>query len=109
MLHLTADTQILLAAEPVDFRRGIDGLAALCEQQLNQSPRSGCLFVFINRARTMIRALCYEECGYWLATKRLSRGRYSGWPKIALPVEVIAPGELRKILSTFIARSPHSV
>ena len=36
MLHLTADTQILLAAEPVDFRRGIDGLAALCEQQLNQ-------------------------------------------------------------------------
>ena len=60
MLYLTAHTKILLATQPIDFRRQTDGLIALCEQQLNQNPRSGCLFVFINRARTMIRVLCYE-------------------------------------------------
>ena len=109
MLHLTADTEILLAIESVDFRRGIDGLAALCEQQLNQEPRSGCLFVFINRSRTMVRVLCYEEHGYWLATKRLSRGRYSHWPKTIAATQILLSHELQKILTTFVARQPRSV
>ncbi len=109
MLHLTANTKILLAVESVDFRKGIDGLVALCEQQLNQEPRSGCLFVFINRSRTMIRILYYEECGYWLATKRLSRGRYSCWPKTITATHGLLSHELRIILSTFVARQPRSV
>ena len=71
MLYLTQETKILLAMRPVDFRKQCDGLIALCEQQLSQDPRSGQLFVFINRSRTMIRVLCYEQQGYWLATKRL--------------------------------------
>lgn len=81
MLYLTQETSILLAIEPVNFRGQIDYLVALCERQLSQAPRSGQWFVFINRAHTMIRILCYDENGYWLATKRLSRGRYSLWPK----------------------------
>ncbi|WP_415860686.1 IS66 family insertion sequence element accessory protein TnpB, partial [Vibrio metschnikovii] len=46
MIHLTAESKILLATQPADFRCGIDGLAALCRHQLKQSPRSGTLFVF---------------------------------------------------------------
>ena len=45
MIHLTAESKILLATQPADFRCGIDGLAALCRHQLKQSPRSGTLFV----------------------------------------------------------------
>ena len=74
MLHLTQETNIYLAVEPVDFRKQIDGLVSLCRSKLSFDSRSGQLFVFTNRARTMIRVLCYEENGYWLATKRLSRG-----------------------------------
>lgn len=103
MLYLTQDTQILLAIEPVNFRRQTDGLIALCEQRLLADPRSGRLFVFINRARTMIRVLCYENNGYWLATKRLSRGRYTLWPddkaKVSSP---LLATELTKILRTCI-------
>lgn len=81
MIHLTAKTAIQVAIEPVDFRKQIDGLVSLCQNRLKQKTHTGVLFVFINRAKTMIRILAYESNGYWLATKRLSRGRYQGWPK----------------------------
>ena len=104
MIHFTADTQILIATDHVDFRRGIDGLAALCEQQLKQCPHSGTMFVFINRAHTMIRILCYEEQGFWLATKRLSRGRYNCWPKITDVSKSMTSSALQKILTSFVAK-----
>ncbi|MBO1898682.1 IS66 family insertion sequence element accessory protein TnpB, partial [Shewanella sp. BF02_Schw] len=49
VIHLTADTHILIAIAPADFRQGIDGLAALCRYKLSANPRSGSVFVFINR------------------------------------------------------------
>ena len=110
MLYLTAHTKVWLAIKPVDFRRQLDGLIALCQTQFNHNPRSGQLFVFINRSRTMIRVLCYEEHGYWLATKRLSRGHYTLWP--STENEVISErhaSELTKILKTFVASKRHNV
>lgn len=80
MIRLTTQTQILVAIEAVDFRKQIDSLVRLCKQ-LEENPRSGTYFVFINRARTMIRVLSYDGNRYWLCTKRLSQGRYQGWPK----------------------------
>ena len=111
MLHLTEKTPIILALQAVDFRKRIDGLAALCEQYLDEVPRSGQLFVFINRAKTMIRVLCYEENGYWLATKRLSRGRYKLWPKSAaealkLPMKA---SEFKKIIRPMVDGAEHCV
>jgi len=94
----------LLATHPVDFRRQLDGLIALCQNQFNHNPRSGCLFIFINRARTMIRVLCYEEQGYWLATKRLSRGHYTLWPSNGNEaMSKRHASELAKILKTVVA------
>ena len=61
MIHLTASTPILVATAPADFRKAIDGLVALCQHGLGQDPRSGTLYVFSNRARTMIRILAYEH------------------------------------------------
>ncbi len=72
MIHLTASTPILIATEPADFRCGVDGLAARVQHRLGHNPRSGTLYVFRNRARTMVRILVYEVCahepgrGYWL-------------------------------------------
>lgn len=104
MLYLTQETQVLLAVEPVNFRNQTDGLIALCEQMLSENPRSGQLFVFINRARTMIRVLCYENGGYWLATKRLSRGRYTLWPNERDVVShALLASDLTKLLKTYVA------
>ena len=98
MIHLTLETPILLSAKPVDFRKGIDALAGLCEYILNENPRSGTLFVFISRDATKIRILAYEGNGYWLMTKRLSQGKFS-WPKAGEVISNVQAGELRKILS----------
>lgn len=80
MIALSENTPIYLCKNAVDFRCGIDSLAALCRKQLQKEPRSGAVFVFINRNRTQIRALSYQGNGFYLLTKRLSRGFFSHWP-----------------------------
>lgn len=80
MISLTPHMRILVAVEPVDFRRGIDGLAQLCRERLVADPFSGAVFVFRNRRGNAIRLLTYDGRGYWLCHKRLSAGRFRFWP-----------------------------
>jgi transposase len=49
MIQLTAQTRILIAQEAVDFRKGIDGLARVCQGRWQADPFSGQVFVFRNR------------------------------------------------------------
>jgi transposase len=72
--------RILVAVEPADFRKGIDGLARLCRQELKSDPFSGCVFVFRNRRATAVKVLVYDSQGFWLCQKRLSSGRFGFWP-----------------------------
>jgi transposase len=81
MLQLTPHTRILLATAPVDFRKGIDGLAAVWRRVLTEHPFSGTVFVFRHRAGTALKLLCYDGQGFWLCTKRLSQGRFTWWPQ----------------------------
>ncbi|HLJ92464.1 MAG TPA: IS66 family insertion sequence element accessory protein TnpB [Gemmataceae bacterium] len=83
MLQITPQMKILVAVEPADFRRGIDGLARLCQETLQQDPFTGAVFVFRNRKRTALKALMYDGQGFWLCHKRLSKGRFSWWPSVA--------------------------
>jgi transposase len=80
MLQITPQMKILVAVAPADFRKGIDGLAALCERSLEQDPFSGTVFVFRNRRATAIKVLVYDGQGFWLCQKRLSSGRFRWWP-----------------------------
>jgi transposase len=98
MLHLTSQSQIHLAVSPADFRKQIDGLVSLTKQKLSLDPRSGAIFVFINRSHTMIRVLRYQDNGYWIATKRLSQGRFHGWPSTNKPVTPATAKKLSTLL-----------
>jgi transposase len=80
MLQVTPHMRVLVAIEPVDFRRGIDGLARVCREELRTDPFSGWVFVFRNRSATAIKVLVYDSQGFWLAQKRLSTGRFRWWP-----------------------------
>ena len=80
MIQITPQMRILVAVEAVDGRKGIDSLAALCRQKLDADPFSGCVFVFRSRSATAIKVLVYDGQGFWLATKRLSKGRFPWWP-----------------------------
>jgi transposase len=81
MIAINAQSKILLAIEPIDFRKGIDSLAAVCRQALKQDPFCGAMFVFCNRSKTALKILCYDGQGYWLCMKRLSEGKFQWWPK----------------------------
>lgn len=71
--------EIYLCVKPVDFRKGIDGLAALIEGKLKGSPFSERLFVFVNRKRDKVRILYWERNGFCLWMKRLEEERFK-WP-----------------------------
>jgi len=86
MIQLHSSSKILIAVDPVDFRRGIDGLCGFCRNELEHNPSSGTIYVFTNRSRTQARMLVYDGSGYWLMTKRLSKGRFSKWPKSSNPI-----------------------
>jgi transposase len=79
MIQTSPSMRILVAVEPADFRKGIDGLAAVCRKQLQRDPMSGWAFVFRNRTGTA-KILVYDGQGFWLCQKRLSQGRFSWWP-----------------------------
>lgn len=72
--------RILVAVEPVDFRKGIDGLAQIARAELSHDPFSGVVFVFRNRRGTALKILVYDGQGFWLAQKRLSEGKFRFWP-----------------------------
>jgi hypothetical protein len=80
VIQITPQMRILVAVEAVDFRKGIDSLARLCQEQLHADPFSGGVFVFRSRRATGIKVLVYDGQGFWLAQKRLSRGRFRWWP-----------------------------
>jgi transposase len=100
MLQITPHLKILLATKPADFRRGIDGLARLCQEQLQHDPFSGAVFVFRNRRATALKVLMYDGQGFWLCHKRLSQGRFPWWPAAAAEgVQRLAAHQLAVLLS----------
>ena len=98
MLQITPQMRILVAIHPVDFRKGIDGLAALCRNQLAEDPMSGTLFLFRNRGATALRVLAYDGQGFWLYSKRLSKGRFDWWPISADTITQIDCRSLQTVL-----------
>jgi len=80
MIQVTPQMRILVAVEPADFRKGIDGLARVCKEALKQDPFGGAVFVFRNRRATAVKVLAYDGQGFWLSHKRLSSGKFRWWP-----------------------------
>lgn len=96
MLTLPASVRIYVAAEPVDLRRGFDGLAAATRSLIKQDPLSGHLFVFLNRRKNRIKLLVWDRTGYLLLYKRLERGtfRLATEPEVGEQHVEVDPGEL---------------
>jgi hypothetical protein len=69
MIQITPQMRVLVAIEPIDDRKGIDSIAALCRQRLDADPFSGCVFIFRTRNAVAIKVLVYVT------------GERSGWPR----------------------------
>ena len=80
-------------------QKGIDSLAQLCREKLDADPFSGCLFIFRNRSGKSIRILTYDEQGFWIATKRLSKGRFKWWPTGTEPAKTLRAHQAQLLLA----------
>lgn len=72
--------QVYLCKEPIDFRKSINGLSVLVEQELELNPFGSALYVFINRQRNKIKVLYWHRNGFCLWLKRLEAEKFA-WPK----------------------------
>ncbi len=68
---LPASVRIFVCTVPQDMRRSFDGLAQATTQLLGEDPRSGALFVFVNKRSTRAKVLWWDANGYCLLYKRL--------------------------------------
>jgi len=76
MLTVAAGTRVYLATEPVDLRRGHDGLCALVRGALALDPYAGHLFAFVGKRGDRIKILFWDRGGFVVYYKRLARGRF---------------------------------
>ncbi|MEN8184223.1 MAG: IS66 family insertion sequence element accessory protein TnpB [Myxococcota bacterium] len=86
-----------MARDPVDFRRSIDGLAAICEVSLGEQPLDGTMFAFTNRRRNSVKLLVWTHGGFLLMYKKLEKGRFV-WPELAADRGRITPAELAALM-----------
>ena len=89
--------RILVARDPIDFRKGIAGLAAVCEVHLGEEPLDGTLFVFSNRRRTGLKMLVWTHGGFLLLYKKLEKGRFR-WPPLQADRGTVTPAELAAVM-----------
>jgi transposase len=89
MIQIAPQVRILVAVDAIDGRKGIGAIAQLCREKLETDPFSGYLFIFRSRRGTSIRVLQFDGQGFWLATKRLSKGRFRWWPSGKEPLRTL--------------------
>jgi transposase len=89
--------RVLVATTPVDFRKGMDGLAALAQQTLGQDPFCGTVLVFRAKRADRVKLLFWDGSGLVLVSKRLEDGRFK-WPPIMGGLMRLSPAQLVALL-----------
>lgn len=76
MLTVSPGAKVYFAVEPVDLRRGHDGLCALVRGAHGLDPFGGHFFVFVGKRGDRIKVLFWDRGGFVVYYKRLARGRF---------------------------------
>ncbi len=74
--------RVMVATRPVDFRKGMDGLAALVRETMQADPFSGTIYVFRAKRADRVKLIFWDGSGVCLLAKRLEKGTFR-WPRIA--------------------------
>ena len=88
----------MVACTPVDFRKGMDSLAALVTQALAADPFAGDIFIFRSRRSDRLKLLIWDGSGLCLITKRLESGAFT-WPAPRDGAVTLNPAQLRLLFT----------
>ena len=80
MNRLSSIQTIYLHRDPVDFRKSINGLAVIVEQEMKLSPFDDALFVFCSKDKNKLKVLYWDKTGFALWYKRLEKNKFK-WPR----------------------------
>ncbi|ABK13568.1 IS66 family insertion sequence element accessory protein TnpB [Paraburkholderia sp. 22099] len=80
MFRLSDELKVYVHRDAVDFRKSINGLAAIVEQSMKLDPFEQAVYVFSNQRRDRIKMLLWDRNGFWLLMKRLEQDRFV-WPR----------------------------
>jgi transposase len=105
MIAPGAGVRVWLACGHTDMRKGIDGLAMLAQQVLQESPFDGAVFAFRGRRGGLVKLLWYDGQGLCLFSKRLERGHFV-WPVTATGRVSLTPAQLSMLLEGIDWRAP---
>lgn len=97
MIGPTGQVRVLVATKPVDFRKGMDGLAALVKEQLRADPFSGVVYVFRAKRADRVKLIWWDGTGVMLLAKRLEDGQFR-WPKVEDGVMRLTSAQLQALL-----------
>ena len=89
--------QVFIACGPTDFRKAIDGLAAIVSAQFKLDPFSKSIYLFCNRKKRKLKELVWDDNGFILIYKRLEEGKFQ-WPQTPSQARLITPQEVRWLL-----------
>jgi transposase len=106
---LTQFPVVYLHRDYVDFRKSINGLSIIVEQQMDLSPFSNAVFVFCNRHRDKLKVLYWDETGFCLWYKRLEKAKFH-WPqKNEMEVIELSVAQMQWLLEGYAIRRmvPH--
>lgn len=92
-----SSVRVLVATRPVDFRKGMGGLAALVKDQLLKDPYSGVVYVFRAKRADRVKMIWWDGTGLWLLAKTLEQGAFA-WPKLQDGVMRLTPAQLAALL-----------
>ena len=96
-VSLSGGVRVLIAAKPVDFRKGANGLAALAKEVLAQDPFSGAIIVFRAKRTDRVKILLWDGSGLLLVWKRLENGGFK-WPPIMDGMMQLSPAQLAALI-----------
>lgn len=105
MIMPGAEIKVLVATKPVDFRRQADGLAALVQEVLRESPYSGAIYVFRPKRTNRVKLLWWDGSGICMLTKRLENSQFR-WPAITDGMIQLTPAQLTTLLQGLEWRHP---
>ena len=97
----------MLALKPVDFRKGMDGLAALVQEELKTDPFSGVIYVFRAKRADRLKLVFWDGSGLVLVSKRLDDDRFR-WPKVEDGVMRLSPAQFAALLEGLVWKRVHA-
>jgi transposase len=92
MIAPGGELKVYVATRPVDFRKGIDGLALAVQEMFGLDPFCGAAFVFRSKRADRIKVLVWDRTGLVLVHKRLEGAKFV-WPQVRNGVMKMSPAQ----------------